>query len=78
MNGGPLYEKRLLYFSNQRGLQDFEQKIRKTLKAHPRLPTPRTILDQAVEGPWSEFSKVWRFLFENNEPRTNDISTFFF
>jgi hypothetical protein len=59
-----LNEKRLIYFSETRGLMHFERVLTTSLgmkESMVRLPTP--IVDQEVVGPWSQYAKVWRVLF---------------
>lgn len=61
-----IFEKRLLYFSSpQKGHVDFLERIKRTTQKLPAR-TPRILVNEEIEGPWSQYAKVWRCLFESN------------
>lgn len=78
-NVDSLNDKRLLFFSSNDGMNLFQEKIIKTLNLKKVcISQPKLLIDIGVMGPWSAYTKVWRCLFENNEPTSNDRNVFFF
>ena len=67
-------ERRLLFFSTQKGHELFIarlQKSEKILETQPKILSkllpkllPKLLIDQEIRGPWSQYAKVWRLLFE--------------
>lgn len=68
-------DKRLFYFSTQEGYQFFCDKIKAApivIKAKPKL-----ICDSEIKGEWSKYTKVWRYLYDNSYPDSEEDHTFF-
>ncbi|MBI4924463.1 MAG: hypothetical protein HY843_00950 [Bdellovibrio sp.] len=59
-------EKRLLYFATQEGFESFFKRLVFSLKNNIKATQPKCILDLEVEGPWSNYTTVWRYLFAAN------------
>jgi hypothetical protein len=59
-----IYEKRALFFSTPRGHEIFRKKIFQSLKIPESNTLPKTLVDEAIPGPWSRYASVWRVLFE--------------
>jgi ribosomal protein S12 methylthiotransferase accessory factor YcaO len=60
-----LSERRLLFFAAKEGQALFMQAVSKALMLRPSdLSQPKTIVDQAILGPWSTYTKVWRVLYD--------------
>jgi len=55
-----LFERRCVFFSSAEGHDMFQERLRRRMPARPF--TAEVICDTEVEGPWSEFASVWRFL----------------
>jgi hypothetical protein len=62
-----LQEQRLLYFASPDGVQDFDDRVGCSVSPSKWscVPGPKQLLlDTEVVGPWSEFARVWRCLWE--------------
>lgn len=72
-------DRRLFFFSTEIGNQLFNETVGKTNgpKSLITIP-PQLLIDHEIKGPWSRYTRVWRCLFEYNEPLTDDVSVFFF
>lgn len=68
-------DKRLVYFSSTEGHDLFNCKIQSAPKSP--LTTPKLICDKELKGPWSEYTKVWRYLYANSYPDSDQDHTIF-
>jgi hypothetical protein len=68
-NLNPLFigDKRLLYFSKEIGFKDFLEKLKSSSTIHQIPEKPKILVDSEVKGPWSNYCRVWRTLFEGGE-----------
>jgi len=69
-------DKTLYYFSSDEGTQKFNELIQsapKTIKNS----NPTVICDLEMIGPWSEYTKVWRYLLEDSYFDCSRDHTFF-
>lgn len=68
-------DKRLFYFSTQEGNDLFNSKI----NSSPSSPSvsAQLICDKEIKGPWSEYTRVWRYLYANSFPDSDTDHTFF-
>jgi hypothetical protein len=58
-------ENRLLFFSTEAGLSLFMKRLQASaLLQAPLVSIPKLLVHQAIPGPWSQYTKVWRSLFE--------------
>lgn len=76
-----LHDKRLLYFSTQKGYDQFLDKVNKSKQVTQNLfKTPKIIFDGEIKGPWSKYTYVWRVCLEPtfSENRSEDENYFFF
>lgn len=70
-----VFDKRLYFFSSNDRNQMFLQKV---LNAPNTIKTePIIACDQEILGEWSQYAKVWRFLYKNSFPDSVDDHTFF-
>lgn len=61
-----LLEKRLLYFSNEKGMYLFDQKIASARKILSQsVLKPRVIVDESIKGIWTGDCHVHRILFDD-------------
>ncbi len=68
-------DKRLVFFANSEGHEMFMQKI---LGAPSTiLVKPQVICDKEIKGPWSQYTRVWRYLYANSFPDSETDHTFF-
>ncbi|MEQ1664995.1 MAG: hypothetical protein ABL927_06420 [Bdellovibrionales bacterium] len=73
-----LSERRLLFFAEKEGQVQFEKAVSKALRmSRVDLPQPKTIVDAAIVGPWSKYTKVWRALYEMPKD-TGELNYFMF
>lgn len=71
-------DKSLIFFSKAEGHNVFKEKIAKAPKMIFN-PNPKIICDQELKGPWSQYTKVWRYLLEDSYFDTRkDINFFMF
>jgi hypothetical protein len=61
-----LFERRCLFFSSAAGHAMFQERLR--LKVPPNGFKAEVVCDTAIEGPWSEYAPVWRFLIRPPAP----------
>lgn len=59
-----MQDARLLYFSTLEGSDLFRSKISMSLKRRGANRKPKVTFDGEIKGPWSDFAKVWRVLYE--------------
>ncbi len=72
-----LYENRVLYFSHGMGLFELNEIIQKQLeKTEILAKTPERIVDESIIGPWTQYTKVWRTIFEIEN--STELNFFFF
>ncbi len=67
-----IYEHRLLYFSCDNGVNEFQGVVRRSQESLRSVETPKLFIDTEIVGPWSSYCYVWRCLFENEF--TNHLS----
>lgn len=68
-------DRRLIFFSTFEGNEFFNNKIKSApskILAHPKL-----ICDNEIKGEWSEYTRVWRYLYEGAYPNSESDHTFF-
>lgn len=61
-NPSTINEKRLVFFASPQGKDLFAERIAK--KVLSMAAPPKLIVDQQVQGPWSQYTHVWRCLFD--------------
>lgn len=70
-------DQRLIFFSSLEGKNTFDEKI----KSAPNKITSKAklICDKEISGPWSQYTKIWRFLYADSFCHDdNDYSFFMF
>lgn len=60
---GGLTERRLLYFSSTTGYEHFIDRTLSRLSSNSI--KPNLVVDEKIDGPWSQYAMVWRCLFYN-------------
>ena len=70
-----LNEKRLVFFHSAAGISRFESRLSQPLP--PQIPPPPLVVDCAVPGPWGEYAKVWRCLFDPSDLCDNGEPDYF-
>jgi hypothetical protein len=70
-----LNEKRLVYFNSSAGVARFESRLARP--SPPPFPPPPLVVDCAVPGPWGEYAKVWRCLFDPSDLCDNGEPDYF-
>ena len=76
-----IQEQRLIWFSNEVGHQCFLNQVNRSLRSSITNPVPNLILDTEIIGPWSEYTTVWRCLFESSishQEHDQEIDFFYF
>ena len=68
-------DKRLVFFSTPLGNELFRKKI--TLAPKCIKSSPKVICDRELLGPWTQYTKVWRYLFDNSYHSDQLDHTFF-
>ncbi|MGZ3809998.1 MAG: hypothetical protein ACXVCE_18080 [Bacteriovorax sp.] len=68
-------DKRLIYFASTEGYDLFNSKIHSAPKSP--LTKSKLICDQELKGPWNKYTKVWRYLYANSYPDSEDDHTIF-
>jgi hypothetical protein len=76
-NFSEISDKRLAYFASPEGHDLFNSKILNAPKSP--LTNPKLICDTELKGPWNQYTKVWRYLYANSYPDSEeDHTTFMF
>ena len=65
-----MQEKRLVYFS-LRGRDEFLSRVETTSKGSKPTPIYTKTVDTEIVGPWSDYAKVWRCLFDTSDLSVN-------
>jgi hypothetical protein len=75
-----LQDKRLVYFSTDRGFEDFQYRVDQSRKINQTNVSPEFVFDSEIKGPWSKYSTVWRSLCKETEStsKLSSINFFFF
>ncbi len=68
-------DKRLMFFSTPEGNNLFKDKINSASKSQKTKPT--LICDKELTGPWNQYTKVWRYLYDNSYPDSDSDHTIF-
>ncbi len=68
-------DKRLVFFASSEGHEMFMQKILGAPST--ALVKPQVICDKEIKGPWSQYTRVWRYLYANSFPDSETDHTFF-
>jgi hypothetical protein len=68
-------DKRLMFFSTPEGNNLFKDKINSAPKSQKTKPT--LICDKELTGPWNQYTKVWRYLYDNSYPDSDSDHTIF-
>lgn len=63
-------DKRLFYFSTEEGHNLFNERLGNTAKSI--LTNPDLVCDLEMKGPWNQYTKVWRYLYANSYPDSED------
>jgi hypothetical protein len=69
-------DKTLVYFSTKEGNEHFAEMIKKAPK-YIKNETPIVLCDTEILGPWTQYTKVWRYLIENSYYDCRESSQFF-
>ena len=59
-------ERRLAFFASAPGEALFRARVDQSRKAQSVPPTPRTLVDCEIQGPWNRYTTVWRVLYEQS------------
>lgn len=73
----PLFEKRLLFFSEGKGKKLFDMRVAESLNCKIKPKAPELCIDTEIKGPWSKYATVWRCLFATDIDISNDRLDFF-
>lgn len=73
----PLFEKRLLFFSEGKGRQLFDVRVAESLNCRIQPKAPELCIDTEIKGPWSKYATVWRCLLATDIDISNDRLDFF-
>jgi hypothetical protein len=68
-------DKRMVFFSSQVGNELFNSKIMNAPRSV--LKNPKLICDKEIKGDWSQYTSVWRYLFQGSYPDSETDHTFF-
>lgn len=68
-------DRRFIYFASTEGHDLFNRKINSAPKSP--LTKPKLLCDLELKGPWNKYTKVWRYLYENSYPDSEDDHTIF-
>lgn len=69
-------EKTLSFFSTEIGFQLFQEKIKKS-PSKIMANVPNILCDKELKGMWSQYTKVWRFLYDESYFPSHEDETFF-
>ncbi len=72
----PLEEQRLVRFSTAEGHQALVEHLMRSKDRQTALPL--LIVDEELRGPWNQYVRVWRSLYENGTPPRSGLDVFFF
>ncbi|NDV61387.1 hypothetical protein G0Q06_02865 [Puniceicoccales bacterium CK1056] len=56
-------ERRVLYYSLPEGHREFLEHVRSAINKRGEAPAPEVLVDEKVEGPWTQYATVWRVLY---------------
>ena len=74
-----ILEKRLIYFSKDEGRALFEARVDKSFVLDCPRTLPKLCIDIEIVGPWSNYTTVWRCLFQSEcDLKTDAIDLFLF
>ena len=68
-------DRRIYFFYTPEGYNLFHQKI--LCAPHDIKSVPKLICDKEILGQWSEYTRVWRYLFADSFPDSETDHTFF-
>ncbi|MEM7791731.1 MAG: hypothetical protein AAF546_10045 [Verrucomicrobiota bacterium] len=72
-----LYERRILFFSRDRGKRLFLDRMLREVKSSPQ--SISLLFDGQVKGPWDKYASVWRTIIEApNKEYLSDREDYFF
>lgn len=74
---GGVFERRIRYFSTERGATQFLDRLKQQVSTAP--PRHKILFDSAVVGPWDRYASVWRTIFEApNREYLSEAEDYFF
>ncbi|MEM1223882.1 MAG: hypothetical protein AAGH40_14110 [Verrucomicrobiota bacterium] len=72
-----LYERRILFFSSDRGMRLFLDRMLREVKSSPQ--SINLLFDGEVNGPWDRYASVWRTIIEApSQEYLSDREDYFF
>ncbi len=73
-----LQEKRLVYFSEKSGIDQFDEVCKNALKSKVQMGKPKILVDSQIMGSWNPYCDIYRVLFEGMSSANTRVDEFLF